>query len=92
MLSVIFGLVGVVVGIFWLISWGGWSFFLVVLQGSVPPFLILVGLIAVAAGVSSIKDNIAAKKEEEKEGDEESAESSESSSSEEEKKEESSTE
>ena len=84
MLSVIFGLVGIVVGISWLISWGGWSFFLTVLQGSVPPFLILVGLIAVAAGVSSIKDNIAAKKEEEKEGGEESAESSESTSSKEE--------
>ncbi len=66
MLSVIFGLIGVVVGIIWLISWGGVQPFLVVLQGSVPPFLILVGLVAVAAGISSIKDNMAAKKEEEK--------------------------
>ena len=66
MLSVIFGIVGIVIGILWLAAWGAWGPFLVVLQGAIPPFLILVGLVAVAAGISSIKDNIAAKKEEEK--------------------------
>ncbi|GEM_PF-1880055 len=66
MLSVIFGLVGIVIGIIWLAVWGGWEPFLIVLQGSIPPFLILVGLVAIAAGVSSIKDNMAAKQEEEK--------------------------
>jgi len=66
MLSVLFGLAAVVVGALWLIIWGAWGEFLVVLQGSLPPFMILVGLVAVAAGISSIKDNIAAKKEEEK--------------------------
>ncbi len=74
MLSVIFGLVGIIVGIIWLAMWGAWSEFIVVLQGSVPPFLILVGLVAVAAGISSVKDNIAAKKEEEKIEDESSSE------------------
>ena len=66
MLSVIFGIVGIVIGILWLVNWGGWAHFLVVLQGSLPPFLILVGAVAVAAGISSVKDNMEAKKEEEK--------------------------
>ncbi len=70
MLSLIFGLVGVVVGVLWLVSWGGWSHFLVVLQGSLPPFLILVGAVAIAAGISNIKDNMEAKKEEEEIEDE----------------------
>lgn len=75
MLSVIFGLIGVIVGVLWLASWNAWDEFLVVLQGSLPPFLILVGLVAIAAGISSIKDNMAAKKEEEKmEKEEESTE------------------
>ncbi len=64
MLSVIFGLAGIVIGALWLAAWGAWEPFLVVLQGSIPPFIILVGLIAVAAGISSMKDNMAAKKEE----------------------------
>lgn len=81
MLSVIFGLVGIVVGVLWLAIWGAWSQFVTVFVGAVPPFMVLVGLVAVAAGVSSIKDNMAAKKEEEKLGDESSStESSDSSS------------
>ena len=76
MLSVIFGLIGIVVGVIWLAMWGAWNEFIVVRQGSIPPFLVLVGLVAVAAGISSIKDNMAAKKEEAKAGtsEEESAE------------------
>lgn len=69
MLSVIFGLIAIVVGVVWLAMWGAWNEFIVVLQGSVPPFLVLVGLVAVAAGISSIKDNMAAKKEENKAGE-----------------------
>lgn len=65
-MSVIFGIVSIVVGVLWLAMWGAWGPFLVVLQGSVPPFMILVGLVAFAAGVSSIKDNAAARKEEAK--------------------------
>ncbi len=66
MLSVIFGLVGVIIGILWIATWGAAEHFLVVLQGSIPPFLILVGAVAVAAGISSMKDNMAAKKEQDK--------------------------
>ncbi len=66
MLSILFGLIGVVVGILWMAIWGAWQPFLTVLQGSVPPFLILVGLVAIAAGISSIKDKKAAQLEEEK--------------------------
>jgi len=76
MLSVIFGLASIVIGVLWVAMWGAWDEFLMVLQGAVPPFMILVGLVAVAAGISSIKDNMAAKKEEEefeKEGSQESA-------------------
>ncbi|MFC2061433.1 hypothetical protein ACFLUV_02875 [Elusimicrobiota bacterium] len=65
MLSVLFGLVIIVVGVLWIAVWGAWDEFLLVIQGFIPPFMILVGLVAVAAGVSSVKDNIAAKKEEE---------------------------
>lgn len=73
MLSVIFGLIGIILGIVWLAMWGAWNEFILVLQGSVPPCLILVGLVAVAAGISSIKDNAAAKKEESKAGEEETS-------------------
>ncbi|MDA3792180.1 MAG: hypothetical protein PF545_00775 [Elusimicrobia bacterium] len=69
MLSVLFGLIGIVVGVLWLIGVGvgsAWNEFLMVLQGSLPPFFILVGLVALAAGISSIKDKASAKKEEEK--------------------------
>jgi len=71
MLSILFGIVGIVAGALWLFIWGAWSEFISVLQGAMPPFLILVGLVAVAAGFSSMKDNAAAKKEEEKSGSEE---------------------
>lgn len=64
MLSIIFGLIGIVVGILWVVMWGAWDEFLLVLSGAVPPFLILVGLVAVAAGISSVKDNASASKEE----------------------------
>ena len=66
MLSLIFGVAGIVVGGLWLVLWGAWKPFVTVLQGSIPPFMILVGLVAIAAGISSMKDNMAAKKEEEK--------------------------
>ena len=69
MLSVLFGLAGMVVGVLWLAMWGAWAEFLTVLKGAVPPFLILVGLVAMTAGISSMKDNAAAKKEEENLGD-----------------------
>ncbi len=92
MLSVIFGLVGVVVGVLWLIGVGffasAWRPFLDVLHGTVPPFLILVGAVAIAAGISSLKDNMEAKKEQVKHEEEKPAESEDASSEEEEQKEE----
>ena len=66
MLSIIFGLIGIVLGVLWLIMWGAAQHFWTVIQGGLPPFMILVGLVAIAAGVSSIKDNSAAKQEEER--------------------------
>ena len=70
MLSILFGIIGIAAGVLWIFAWGAWSEFISVLQGAMPPFLILVGLVAVAAGFSSMKDNAAAKKEEEKEPEE----------------------
>jgi small neutral amino acid transporter SnatA (MarC family) len=64
-LSVIIGTAVAVLGLVGLFAWIG--DFLVVLKGSVPIFLIFGGAIAVIAGVSEIKDELAAKKEEKKE-------------------------
>ncbi|MFH1414540.1 MAG: hypothetical protein ABIH89_00430 [Elusimicrobiota bacterium] len=77
MLSVLFGLVSIVIGVVWLLLWGAWSQFLTVMQGSVPPFLVLVGLVAIAAGISSLKDNAAARREEDSIDDESSDDSDE---------------
>ena len=67
MLSILFGLIAAAIGVLWLFVWGALDEFLIVLQGSVPAILILVGLVAVAAGISSIKEKMAEKKEEKKE-------------------------
>ena len=73
MLSLLFGAAAIVGGVFWIIK-GAWGNFIVVFQGAVPPFMILIGLVAVAAGISSMKDNAAAKKEEEKMNEDSSSE------------------
>ena len=62
MLSVIAGLVALALGI-WLLAWNWWDYFVAVLFGSLPVILIFGGLIAMIAGISSIKDKIAEKKE-----------------------------
>jgi small neutral amino acid transporter SnatA (MarC family) len=64
-MSVVIGGLVALLGLLGLIRW--WSAFLVVLKGSVPAMLIFGGVIAVIAGISEIKDELAAKKEEEKE-------------------------
>lgn len=61
-LSVIIGAIVALLGVFGLIGW--WGDFLLVLRGSVPAMLIFGGAIAVIAGVSEIKDELASKKEE----------------------------
>ncbi|MCK5533890.1 hypothetical protein KAI68_02150 [bacterium] len=69
MLSIIGGLVFLVVGLLGVIVWSGdlW----IVLKGSLPLMAVLGGLVAVAAGISSVKDERAAKKEEEESKSEE---------------------
>ncbi|MBM3253163.1 MAG: hypothetical protein FJZ16_02780 [Candidatus Omnitrophica bacterium] len=61
-LSVVLGLACAVVGVLLLIKW--WSSFLGGLKATVPAMLVLGGLVALFAGISEIKDSIAAKKEE----------------------------
>jgi uncharacterized membrane protein YdjX (TVP38/TMEM64 family) len=39
-------------------SW--WRCFIVVLKGSIPPILVICGLAAIAVGISSIRDKMAA--------------------------------
>lgn len=63
-LSVIIGAVVALLGLWGLMGW--WSDFLLVLRGSIPAMLIFGGIIAVIAGVSELKDELASKKEEKK--------------------------
>jgi succinate-acetate transporter protein len=63
-LSIIGGTAAAILGLLGLINW--WYAFVELLKGSVPCFLILGGLIALFAGVSELKDELAAKKEEKK--------------------------
>ena len=67
MLSIIIGLLLAAGGILWLTKGGAWDEFLIVCQGSLPVIFAFVGLIAIAAGFSSIKEKAAEKKEEKKE-------------------------
>ena len=64
-LSVIVGAAVALLGLVWLISW--WGDFLLVLRGCVPAMFIFGGAIAVIAGASEIKDELASKKESKKE-------------------------
>ncbi len=74
MLAILLGILAALIGILWLIppipgSWflgNAWPEALVVIKGVLSLSLVGGGLIAVAAGISSIKDKIASKKEEEK--------------------------
>jgi len=63
--SVIGGLVAILFGLIGLIRW--WDLFVRALLATVPAILILGGLIALAAGVSEIKDAMKTKTEESKE-------------------------
>jgi hypothetical protein len=60
----VIGAAVVVLGVMGLISW--WKPFVIIFRGTVPALLIFGGAIAVIAGVSEIKDEMAAKKEETK--------------------------
>ena len=61
-LSIIGGTAAILIGIWGLVSW--WWSFVELFKGSIPCFLILGGLIALFAGISELKDEIAAKKQE----------------------------
>ena len=58
-LSLIIGTAVVVIGVVLVIVW--WSDFFIVLKGSIPVMLILGGAIAVMAGLTELKDEMAAK-------------------------------
>ena len=62
--ALIGGIVAVLLGIWGLCAW--WVLFLKGLQAAVPVLLLLGGVIAIAAGVSDIKDRMEEKKEKEK--------------------------
>ncbi|MCM8805282.1 MAG: hypothetical protein NC825_00910 [Candidatus Omnitrophica bacterium] len=62
--ALIGGIIAVVVGLLGIIRW--WSLFVKGLQAAVPFFILLVGVIAIAAGISDIKDRIEEQKEKEK--------------------------
>jgi len=64
MLALIIGLVTVVIGILGLIKWI--APFIYVLKGAVPAMLICGGLLAIIAGITSMKDAAEAKKLEQK--------------------------
>lgn len=62
--SIIGGIVAVAIGLIWFFAGKLWFELWVVLKGVLPAILVGGGLIAIIAGISSIKDKIAAKKEE----------------------------
>lgn len=67
-LTIIGGTAAVVLGLWGIASW--WWSFVELLKGSVPCFLVMGGLIALFAGISELKDELAAKKEEAKKPEE----------------------
>jgi len=66
MVSIIGGLVIAAIGVIWFFVGQLWFELWVVLKGVLPAMLVGGGLVAIIAGVSSIKDKIASKKEEAK--------------------------
>jgi len=63
-ISVIGGLAAILLGLVGLVRWLG--FFVSALKATVPSILILGGLIALAAGISELKDSLKTKTEEKK--------------------------
>jgi outer membrane biosynthesis protein TonB len=71
MIALIVGIVFLVFGLLGLTAFHWADEFVDVLQGSLPPILILSGLAALALGLSQIRDKMAAKKEEKELAEEE---------------------
>ncbi len=65
MWALIGGMVAVVLGIWGLIGW--WGYFIKALMALVPILALIGGAVAIASGLSDIKDKIAEKKEKAKE-------------------------
>ena len=63
-LSAIVGAAVALVGLVLLLKWK--AAFLIMFKGTVPAMLIFGGVIAVIAGISEVKDELASKKEEKK--------------------------
>lgn len=63
MVALIIGVVVVILGLLGIITW--FPDFVMILRGSVPAMFICGGLLAIIAGITSIKDSIEAKKIEE---------------------------
>ncbi|RKY30267.1 MAG: hypothetical protein DRP67_04855 [Candidatus Omnitrophota bacterium] len=66
--ALIGGIIAVVLGIIGLGKW--WTLFVKGLKAAVPFLLLVGGIIAIAAGISDIKDRLEEKKEKEKEKEE----------------------
>lgn len=64
--SIIGGLVIAAIGVIWFVGGQLWFELWVVLKGVLPAMLVGGGLVAIIAGVSSVKDKITSKKEEAK--------------------------
>ncbi len=64
--SIIGGLVIAAIGVIWFVGGRLWFELLLVVKGVLPAMLVGGGLVAIIAGVSSVKDKIVAKKEEAK--------------------------
>jgi|YNPNPStandDraft_1061719.scaffolds.fasta_scaffold99466_2 hypothetical protein len=70
MIALIIGIIVVVLGVVGIVQW--FSDFVSVLKGAVPPMFVCGGLLAIIAGITSIKDAAEAKKlEEERKKEEE---------------------
>lgn len=63
-MGVCIGAVVALLGVLGLIRW--WALFIMVIKATVPAMLIFGGVIAVIAGISEIKDELASIKEEKK--------------------------
>jgi uncharacterized membrane protein HdeD (DUF308 family) len=61
--ALIGGIIGVILGLWGIIHWI--HPFAKVLEGAVPFLVLIIGIIAIAAGISDIKDKIEEKKEKE---------------------------
>ncbi len=64
--ALIGGIIAVILGVIGIIGW--WTYFMDLLKGGIPLLLVLGGAIAIAAGLSDIKDKMEEKREKESAG------------------------